>query len=98
MLKYYIALFLVAGIALFYVFLSDPCSSQLRTDFSNKYPGYEILYYGAGESSTNNVHCHISYKKPDGDQVYEDVWLYQNLDNGWEFLSILKTQKKEQIP
>ncbi len=98
MLKYYIALFLIAGIALFYIFIKDPCNNQFRADFSNKYPGYEVLYFGAGEGSTDNVHCHISYKKPDSEQIYEDIWLYQDSGSGWEFSKILETKKTEQMP
>jgi hypothetical protein len=98
MLKYYIGLFLIAGITLFYIFLKDPCNQQLKTDFSNKYPNYEFLYSGAGEGSTDNVQCHVAYKKPDSEQIYEDTWLYQNLGNGWQFSRILEAQKKVQRP
>ena len=98
MLKYYIALFLVAGLVLFYIFITDPCNSQIRTDFSNKYPDYEILFSGAGEGSTDIVQCHISYQKPDSKQIYEDVWLYQDSGNGWEFSKILSAQKTQQMP
>lgn len=95
MLKYYIALFLIAGAALFYIFLEDPCSNQLRADFSDKYPGYKILFSGSVEGSPDSVQCHISYQKPDNKQVYEDVWLYQNSDSGWKFSRILETSKIE---
>ena len=98
MLKYYIPLFLVAGIALYYVFTTDPCNSQLRKDFSVKYPDFELLYAGAGEASKNNVQCLMAYEKPDSKDVYEDVWVYQNSGNGWEFSEILSSQKKQFTP
>jgi len=98
MWKYYIGLFLIAGIALYFVFITDPCNSQLGKDFSDKYPDYEVLYSGAGDGSPDSVQCHITYKKPDSDQVYEDVWLYLNAGSGWGFSKILQTQKKEQLP
>ena len=98
MLKYYIALFLIAGIALFYIFLKDPCSNQLRTYFSNKYPDYEILFSGAGEGSPEDVQCHISYRKPDSEQIHEAIWLYQDSGSGWNLSRILETDKREQAP
>ena len=93
MLKYYIALFLIAGIALYYVFITDPCNRQLRADFSSKYPGYEVLFAGSGEASTNSVQCHITYEKPDSEQIYEDIWLYQNSGSDWTFSTILQTEQ-----
>jgi len=98
MLKYYIALFLVAGIALYYVFTTDPCSSQLRQDFSARYPDYEFLYSGAGEASANNVQCHMAYEKPGSKDIYEDVWLYQNSGSGWEFAAIISSHEQQYIP
>ncbi len=98
MLKYYILAFSVVGIALFYAFLSDPCNKQLRTDFSNKYPSYKILDSGAAEGSPESVRCHVSYKKPDGEQVYEDTWLYQNTASGWSFSRILESKQRELQP
>ena len=97
MLKYYIALFLIAGIALYYVFITDPCNRLIRADFSSRYPGYEILFSGAGEDSTGSVptgsvQCHITYEKPDSDQIYEDIWLYQNLGGDWTFSTILQAE------
>lgn len=98
MSKYYILLVLIFGIILFYVFREDPCNQIFRADFSNKYPSYEILDSVAGEGSPDNVHCHIYYRKPDSEQVYEDIWLYQDLGSGWGFSRILETHKREQPP
>ena len=98
MSKYYILLFLIFGIVLFYIFLEDPCNQILREDFSNKYPSYKILDSGSGEGSPDNVHCHIYYQKPDSEQVYEDIWVYQDLDSGWRFSGIIETRKREQTP
>jgi len=98
MLKYYLALFLVVGTALYYVFSTDPCSGQLRKDFSARYPDFKLVYSDAGESSTNNVQCHLAYEKPGSQDIFEDVWLYQNSGNGWEFSNILSSQKKQFAP
>ncbi len=97
MLKYYALMFLIAGLALYYVFLKDPCYSQLRADFSKKHPGYEILATSASEGSPAAVSCHVSYRKPDGDQTYEDVWLYQDMGSGWSFSKIIESSKKVQM-
>lgn len=94
MAKYYLLLGLAFLGVLLYVFLQDPCSNTLRTDFSTKYPGYEILDTSAGEKSTDSVQCHIRYRTPDSAQTFEDVWLYQDLGSGWSFSSILEEQKK----
>ncbi len=98
MLKYYIFAFAIVGIALFYAFISDPCNRQLRTDFSDKYPSYAILDSGASEGSRESVRCHISYRKPDSEQIYEDTWLYRDLGSGWKFSRILEAHKREETP
>lgn len=93
MLKYYAFLFLILGIALFYVYVKDPCNNQLRMDFADRHPTYEILDTGASEGSPETVRCHISYRKPDAEQVYDDIWLYKHSKRGWEFSKILETRK-----
>ena len=98
MLKYYVALFLIMGMALFYAFITDPCNRQLRTEFSNKHPSYKILNSGASEGSPETVRCRISYQEPDSEQIYEDIWLYRDSGGGWEFSRILETSKMEQTP
>ena len=95
MLKYYIVLFAIVGMVLFYIFIQDPCNQTLRTDFTNKYPDYEILNSTAGEVTTENVYCYVYYEKPDSKQIYKDTWLYQNSGNGWAFSNIIETQKIE---
>ena len=98
MAKYYIVLFVILGMVLFYIFLQDPCNQMLRADFLNKYPSYKILDSGSGEGSPDNVQCHIYYQKPDSEQIYEDIWLYENSGSGWSFSKIVETRKKEQTP
>jgi len=88
--KYYVALFLIAGIVLFYVFRQDPCNELLRTDFADKYPDYTLLSSGADEGSPDSVHCQISYRRPDSEQVHEETWLYQNQGSGWSFSRLLE--------
>jgi hypothetical protein len=95
MSKYYIALLLIAGVVLCYVFLQDPCNQLIKTDFSGKYPDYKIMFTGATDGSPESVQCHITYQKPDSEHVYEDVWLYQNPGSGWTFSRVLKTVEKE---
>ena len=98
MAKYYILVFLIAGAVLFYIFSEDPCNKNISTDFSGKYPNYTILESTAREGSPDKVHCHILYRKPDSEQVYEDIWVYLNTDAGWRFSEILATHKREQVP
>jgi hypothetical protein len=98
MAKYYFILILVMGALLFYVFQNDPCSQSIRADFSRQYPGYTILNSGSREGSPEEVQCHVRYQKPDGDQVYEDIWLYQNTASGWVFSSALTKEKPVQAP
>lgn len=95
MSKYYLFVVMIVGLALFYAFIKDPCNRQLTTDFSDKYPSYEILGSGASEGSPESVHCRISYHKPDSDEIYEDIWLYQHSRSGWQFSKILETRKTE---
>ena len=98
MWKYYFILVLVMGAALYYVFSVDPCNRTLRADFSRQYPDYKILDSGSREGSPDEVQCHIRYQKPDSEQVYEDIWLYQNSESGWTFSSVLVAEKSVQMP
>ncbi len=95
MLKYYVFLFVIVGIALYYVFIRDPCNRQIRTDFADRHPSYEVLDSDAMQGSPETVRCRISYRKPDSDQVYEDIWLYVFSERGWEFSRILGTPEEE---
>ena len=97
-MKYYLLMLLVVGIALSFVYIKDPCHQQLRADFSSRYPDFEILESGASEGSPESVRCHISYKKPNSDGVFEDIWLYQDSGKGWQFSKIVKTLEKESTP
>jgi hypothetical protein len=93
MLKYYAFLALIVAIALYYVFIRDPCNQLLSTDFSNRHPSYKILSSGASEGSPESVRCHISYRKPDSEQIHEDIWLYQYSKRGWQFAKIIGTRE-----
>ncbi len=97
MLKYYVCLFLAAAVALFYAFTMDPCNRLLTTDFSDKHPGYKILGTGASEGTPESVRCHISYRKPEREEIYEDIWLYQYSGGEWEFSSVIESRKKEEL-
>jgi hypothetical protein len=94
MTKYYIALLLCAGAALFYVFTKDPCNQAIRADFAGRYPDYEILDSGAGEGSPEVVQCHIAYLKPNNQQVYEDIWTYENSAGDWVFSGAIETRER----
>lgn len=98
MLKYVALLILVLAIAVFYVSIADPCDRQVRLEFSNKYPSYEFLDSRASEGSPETVRCRISYRKPGSEQVHEEIWLYLNPGNGWEFSRILETGVSERMP
>jgi hypothetical protein len=93
-LKYYVLLFIVLGVALFYVFVRDPCNQQVRDDFAARYPGYEILDSSPAEGSPERVRCQISYRKPEDEQIYRDTWLYLYAKDGWSFAKILEAGEK----
>ena len=96
MMKYYVIMFLVAGVALYYVFLQDPCHKKVSEDFASKYPGYVVLSSTASDGSPQSVRCNISYRNPDSEQTYEDVWLYENSNEGWKFSEIIESGQAEQ--
>ena len=96
MWKYFVLLFLVLGIAFYYTYVSDPCESQIRTEFSSRHPSYEVLDSGAKEGSPESVRCRISYRKPGNEQTHEEIWLYLNSDTGWKFSRALEAPKREQ--
>jgi streptogramin lyase len=91
MAKYYLVLFIILGIVLYNIFITDPCNNLLRADFANKYPGYEILDSVSGEGSPETVQCTAYYEKPDSKDVYKDIWVYRNSSDGWKFSNILFT-------
>ncbi|RLA16398.1 MAG: hypothetical protein DRQ56_10640 [Gammaproteobacteria bacterium] len=97
MKKYFVLMFLVAGIGLFLVFIKDPCSKQVREDFSSNYPSYKILGVSASQGSPESVHCHISFQKPDSKQVFEYVWQYIHAEGGWEFSRAITTSETEPV-
>jgi hypothetical protein len=95
MWKYYGLLFLVVGIALYYVYVKDPCRNQLRTEFSEQYPGYEILDSAAAEGSPERVRCRVSYRSPGSEQTQEQTWLYLYGKSGWQFARVLEAPEGE---
>ncbi len=93
MWKYYVLLFAVLGLGLYYVYVSDPCRSQIRAEFSAQHPGYEILGSEAESGSPESVRCRISYKQPEDGRTQEELWLYLNSDTGWKFSKVLPAPK-----
>ncbi|MBS93801.1 MAG: hypothetical protein CL799_05090 [Chromatiales bacterium] len=98
MYKYYFVLFLALAIALAYTFFEDPCARAFRTDFSDQYPGYKILDTSSSEGSPNSVQCHVYYKKPDSEQAFQDIWLYEDSGSGWSFSEIVASGELDQTP
>lgn len=98
MLKYYLLMFAVVVLALIYAFLADPCSRLVRVEFNEKYPTYVVLDSGADKGSPDRVRCHITYRRPDDAQVYEDIWLYQRAKKrgAWGFARALETGTRKQ--
>ena len=96
MLKYSVFLIFVVALAVFYNYIKDPCNQQLSTDFSAKYPGYEILDSHASEGSPESVRCLVSFREPDSEQILEETWMYRYSKKGWEFSKIFKADKNEQ--
>ncbi len=96
MLKYYVVLFLALAIALAYTFFEDPCNRMFRADFSDRYPDYKVLDTRSREGSTNSVQCQVFYKKPDSEQIFHEVWLYEDLGSGWGFSTVLESEEKYQ--
>lgn len=97
MAKYYVLLGLAFVAVMLYIFLQDPCGNNVRSDFLEKYPDYEIVFFGAGESaeefSNYTVRCHIRYRIPEGIGTYEDVWEYRKADDGWKLSRVLEEHK-----
>jgi len=98
MLKYYLLAFAVVAIALFYAYVSDPCNKLVRLEFGNRHPNYQIVDTKADQGSPESVRCRVFYRKPDADQVHEEVWLYVNGQQGWEFSRVLPKQAQDQTP
>ena len=86
-------LLVVLGIALYYTYVADPCQSQIRAEFADKHPDYEILHSAANEGSPKSVRCLISYQKPGSDQTHEEIWLYLYSKTGWKFGRVLEAPR-----
>ncbi len=91
MLKYYLLGFAVVAIALFYAYLADPCNKLVRMEFASRHPEYQILDSEAYQGSRETVRCRISYRKPDSEEVYREIWLYINGTEGWQFSRVLES-------
>lgn len=91
MLKYWVFMLAVLGIALVYAYFSDPCSRLVRGDFSEKHPAYEVVSVDAESGSPESVRCVVSYRNLDSRQVHEEVWWYRNAGSGWALFEILET-------
>lgn len=96
MAKYYFLLVLIMGAVLYYVYSGDPCYKNVRGDFARQFPDYEIRGSGSAEGSPQSVQCHISYLKPDDEQVYKDIWVYENQGKGWIFSRVLVAEEQLQ--
>lgn len=94
MLKYYLLLAAVVVVALLYAYLADPCNNLVRMEFAEAHPDWRVLDSGPEEGSPESVLCHVSYRKPGGDRVYEDVWLYLNPGSGWTFSRVVATRER----
>jgi hypothetical protein len=70
----------------------------VRAAFAERHPGYEIVGSEAVEGSPESVRCQVSYRKPEAEQIYRDIWMYQRAKDGWSFSKILKTGEKEPTP
>ena len=96
MLKYYLLMIGIVGLALLYAFTVDPCNKLLRTDFASQHPDYRILDSDAEHGSPESVRCLIAYRKPGSERIYEDVWLYQNRGTGWKFSRVVETRNRDE--
>lgn len=96
MWRYLLLAAVVLGVAVYYVYASDPCQSQLRAEFAEKYPGYEILGSSAAAGSRESVRCRVSYRKPGSEQTHEEDWLYQDPGTGWQFSSVVSRSQEEE--
>ena len=94
MWKYWVFMLVVLGLALVYAYLSDPCIGLVRGEFSEKYPGYQVVSSDAESGSPESVRCVVSYRKPDDPQVHAEVWWYRNTGNGWALFKILETSEE----
>ena len=81
MLKYVLLAVVVLAIAVLYVFLQNPCASQIRAEFAGNHPTYTILDSVTLEGSRERVRCEISYTKPDVDGVFADLGRDRFLDD-----------------
>jgi len=96
MTKYYVLLVLIMGGVLYMVYAEDPCYRNFRGDFSRQFPDYKILDSGSTEGTPQSVKCHIRYSKPGSELAYNDIWLYENVGNGWTFSQVLVSEQQEQ--
>jgi hypothetical protein len=95
MWKYMALMFVVFVLSMYYVYVSDPCRSQMFEEFEAKYPGYEIIDTDADEGSPESVRCRIFYRKPGGVVTHEQLWLYRNAGDGWHFARLLQSTDEE---
>lgn len=94
MWKYYLVIFAALVLVLGYTWVADPCNRLARADFAERNPSFAILDSGADGGSPASVHCHVTYRKPADDEVYEDIWVYQRTTTAWQFDRVAETGKR----
>lgn len=65
----------------------QPDKKKVVESFLQENPGTKVLSVKSGEGDADSIYFHIKYRKPEGQNVYEDVWLYLRNKNGEWFLN-----------
>ena len=83
---------IIIGLGLFYIWFRGS-NENVRRDFLEKNPTFEIVDLYAGEKSADIATYHIKYTRPNKDTIYEYVAVYHRCnDNEWRLSCSPKKQ------
>jgi hypothetical protein len=62
-----------------------PSEEVVKADFLKQHPTWNVLSIHVGEGDAAAAYYHIRYRRPDGAQLFEEVWLYLHEgEEGWK--------------
>ena len=77
-------LIILSALGLFYIWYVSPNGENVRKEFLEKNPTFEVVDLYVGEGNSDFATFHMSYKKPNDDTVYVQITTYQRCDdNKW---------------
>lgn len=84
---------IILGLGLFYIWFSRSDNQNVKREFLENNPTFEIVDLYAGDKNSDIATYHIKYTKPNNSRVYEHIAVYHRCnDNEWRLSCEAKNQ------